>query len=265
MASSLRESTTSTDLPGAALLPVSFTLLNGLDLKARYHSKRCGGDFFDVITTDSRVIFLLTDISGQRSEGCSLAVSVQNTFRKRAQELFELPGANESDAIAELAHDVNRSLIEAAQGVRYAPAFLGCFNLPLGVLTYHNAGRLLAIFCDRDTSRVLDSGGIPLGLFTHITYEPAVLAFEARAKLLLVTKGVTESRRGGTEFGAERVAQVLKSSTDSASELCDAVLQEAYNFGNSPWSRLYDLFHPGGHHSPDDLTAMALVRTPYRG
>ena len=256
----------STDLPGAALRPVNFTRLDGLDLKALYHSKRCGGDFFDVVAAGSRAIFLLTDISGQRSESCLLAATVQNIFRKRAVDLFESPSANESDAIAELAHDVNRSLIEAAQGVRYAPAFLGCFNLPLGVLTYHNAGRLLAIFRDKESSRVLDSGGIPLGLFTHITYEPAVLAFEPQAKLLLVTKGVTESQRGGTEFGAERVEQILENSaSDSAAEICDAVLREAYDFGNSSWSRIYDLLHPGKQHNHDDLTAMALIRTPLAG
>ena len=50
---------------------------------------------------------------------------------------------------------------------------------------------------------------MPLGLFTHVTYEPAVLAFEPGDKLVLATKGVTESRRGTTEFGAKRIERVL--------------------------------------------------------
>jgi serine phosphatase RsbU (regulator of sigma subunit) len=208
------------------------------------------------------VIFLLTDIAGPRSEAHTIAAEVQNAFRQGARDLFESPGANESDAIAALAHEVNRSLIDAARGVRFAPAFLGCFNLTLGILTYCNAGRLLAMFSDAESVRLLERGGFPLGLFTHATYEPAVLAFESRDKLLLVTKGVTESRRGAAEFGMERVARLFENSNaDSASEICDTVLQEAYDFGNSPWVRVCDFLRPGKRRRHDDLTAVALVRT----
>ena len=70
--------------------------------------------------------------------------------------------------------------MEAANGVLFAPTFLGCFNSTLGILTYCNAGRVLAIFRDATSVCVLERGGIPLGLFSHVTYEPAVLARGAR-------------------------------------------------------------------------------------
>jgi serine phosphatase RsbU (regulator of sigma subunit) len=160
-----------------------------------------------------------------------------------------------------LAHDVNRALIEAAHGVRFAPAFLGCFNLTLGILTYHNAGRLLAIFHDAGDVRVLEAGGIPLGLFTHSTYEPAVLAFEPHAKLLLVTKGITERRHGSTTFGIDRIRRILENSkSDSAAEICEVVLREAYEFGHHPWSRVSRLLHPRKQPCNDDLTVVTLVR-----
>jgi serine phosphatase RsbU (regulator of sigma subunit) len=249
------------DITGSTPLPVNLPQLEGLDLKARYHSDRCDGDFFDGVAIGSRVVFLLMDIAGRRAETHPIAVEVQNVFRTRAQDLFELPEANESDAIAQLALDVNRSLIEAADGVRFAPAFLGCFNLTLGILTYHNAGRIFAVFHDANSVRVLEPGGIPLGLFTHSTYEPAVLAFEPRSKLLLVTKGITERRRGAAVFGGERVRRLLQnSSADSASRICEAVLREAFDFGNHPWSRVYDFLHLRKPCRRDDLTAVALVR-----
>ena len=98
-------------------------------------------------------------------------------------------------------------------------------------------------------------------LFTHATYEPAVLALESRDKLLLVTKGVTESRRGAAEFGVERVARLFENSNaDSASGICDTVLREAYAFGSSPWARVYGFLRPGKRCRHDDLTAVALVR-----
>src|ERR1700757_1031883 len=105
--------------------PVDLPQLEGLDLKARYNSDRRGGDFFDGVVAGCRVGFLLTDIAGRRAETHPIAVEVQNVFRTRAQELFGAPDANESEGIALLARDVNRSLIEAAHGVRMAPAFVG--------------------------------------------------------------------------------------------------------------------------------------------
>ncbi len=237
-------------------------ILEGLELEARHHSERYGGDFFDGLAIGSRVIFLLTDIAGRRSEAYTIALEVQSAFRKRARDLFEPAGINESEAIAILAHDVNRSLMDATHGVHFAPTFFGCFNLTLGILTYHNAGRLLAVFRDGEGVRVLDPGGIPLGLFSHITYEPSILAFEPRARLLLVTKGVIESRQGSTEFGTERIKRLLESTpTYSAAEICDAVLKQAHDFRNSPWSRVYNVLHPGKQRWNDDLTAVALVRT----
>jgi serine phosphatase RsbU (regulator of sigma subunit) len=246
---------------GSTPCPVNLTKLKGLDISARYHSDRCGGDFFDGLTIGSRLVFLLTDIAGPRSEAHAIAAEAQAAFRQRACELFAPADANESDSLAVLAHDVNRSLMEAANGVRFAPTFLGCFNSTLGILTYCNAGRVLAVFRDKKDACVLERGGVPLGLFTHVTYEPAVLAFEEKDKLLLVTKGVIESRRGATEFGAKRIERLLEHSNgDSASEICDTVLREAYEFGNHPWSRVYNLLHSRKQRNSEDLTAVALVR-----
>ena len=185
--------------PHPAPYPADLGKLEGLDLMARYRAGRRGGNFFDGLTIGERVVFLLTDIAGARAEARALALDVQTAFRRYAPELFGPSGANESEAIATLAYELNRSLIEAARGVHFAPAFLGCFNLALGVLTYHNAG-LLAVFHDTEGARTLQSGGMPLGLFSHNTYEPAVLAFEPGARLLLVTKAVIESPGRGSSL-----------------------------------------------------------------
>jgi serine phosphatase RsbU (regulator of sigma subunit) len=247
-------------LAGPTPRPADSPQFEGLDLRAGFNSDGRGGDFFDGLAIGSRVVFLLTDVAGRQPETRAIAVQVQHEFRTRAHVLFEPSDANESEGIAALAHAVNRSLIDAAHGVRFAPAFLGCFNLTLGTLTYHNAGRLLAVFHDAQGMRVLESGGIPLGLFTHNIYEPAFLAFEPRAKLLIVTKGITERRRGATRFGNERVMQSLQNSnTDSAAKICEAVLQEAYDFGHRR-SRVSGLLRMRKRHSSEDLTAVALVR-----
>jgi serine phosphatase RsbU (regulator of sigma subunit) len=249
------------DAAGPTPCPVKLTKLEGLDISARYHSDRCGGDFFDGLTIGSRLVFLLTDIAGPRAEAHAIAAEAQVAFRQSALELFSPAAANESDAVAALAHEVNRSLMEAAGGVRFAPTFLGCFNTTLGILTYCNAGRVVAVFRDARSVCVLERGGVPFGLFTHVTYEPAVLAFEPQDKLLLVTKGVIESRRGGNEFGAQRIERLLEHCHgETAAQICDKVLRQSYDFGNHPWSRVQDYLNSRRPRRDDDLTAVVLVR-----
>ncbi len=260
MATSLSESGSPSGLPGPSPHPVNLPQFESLDIQARYHSPRCGGDFFDGVALDSRVVFLLMDIAGRRPETHAIAVDVQNVFRTRAEDLFKHSDANESEGTALLAHEINHSLIEAAHGVRLAPAFLGCYNLTLNILTYHHAGHLLAVFHDAEKTRVLEPSGIPLGLFTHSTYEPAVLGFDRHAKLLLVTKGIIEGRHGPTVFDDERISLLLDNSTADSVSICEAVLRVADDSENHPKSRVYDFLHPHNQRHCDDLTAVALVR-----
>ncbi len=246
---------------GPALLPVVWSQFDGLDLYASHHAQWRGGDFFDALSVGQHVLFLLTDIAALQPQVQDVASDVRNIFRQRAQEIFEGPDVNESNALAELAHAFNLALIEAAHRVLSAPTFLGCFNLTHGILTYCNAGNLLALVRSVGGVRVLDSSGISLGLFTHTTFEAVVLALQEGDAVLVVTKGVTESRRGGTEFGVQRVTRTLRNTTAaSASAICEAVLHEAHEFSHHPWSRFVSLFQKSKGCNQDDLTALALVR-----
>jgi serine phosphatase RsbU (regulator of sigma subunit) len=246
---------------GPALVPVNWSQFEGVDLYARHHGQCRGGDFFDALSVGQHVLFLLTDIAALQLQAQEVVSEVQTIFRQRVQELFEGPDVNESDALAELAHAFNLALIEAAHGVHFAPTFLGCFNLTHGILTYCNAGNLLALVRSEGNARVLASSGMPLGLFTHTTFEAEILALQVGDALLVVTKGVTDSRRGGTAFGVQRVTRTLRNTTAaSASAICDAVLHQAYDFSHHPWSRFLGIFQNGKGCNQDDLTALALVR-----
>ncbi|MGB8537602.1 MAG: PP2C family protein-serine/threonine phosphatase [Acidobacteriaceae bacterium] len=244
----------------STLLPVVWSQFKDVDLHARHHSPCRGGDFFDAFPVGRHVLFLLTDIAGPQPQARELASQVQSAFRQKALELFAGSEVNESDALAELAHAFNLAVIEAAQGLRFAPTFLGCFNLTHGILSYCNAGNMLALVRSGGNVRVLESSGMPLGLFSHTTFEAAILALQPGDAVLVVTKGVTGSRRGATDFGLERVERMLKDATTaSASAICEDVLREAHDFSHHPWSRFLGLFQKNESRT-DDLTALALVR-----
>jgi serine phosphatase RsbU (regulator of sigma subunit) len=247
---------------GPALLPVLWPQVVGVDLYAGHHPQCRGGDFFDALTVSQHVLFLLTDIAAVQPRAQDVAAEVQSIFRRRAEELFAGPDVNESDALAALAHAFNLALIEAAHEVLSAPTFLGCFNLNHGILTYCNAGNLLALVRAEGSVRALEPSGIALGLFTHTTFEAAVLALHEGDALLVVTKGVTGSKRGGTEFGVQRVTRTLRDTTAaSASAICEAVLHEAHGFAHHPWSRFLSIFFQSKGRNEDDLTALAVVRS----
>src|SRR5260370_8978522 len=96
------------------------------------------------------------------------------------------------DPLGILAAEANQPTYEPAGGSRLAPTFLGCFNLPLGLLAYINSGGQPAIFRDSDGTRVLGHVTMPLRLFTHPTFEPPIQPFEPAAPILPSTSGFLE-------------------------------------------------------------------------
>lgn len=232
----------------------------GLDFFALYDTVRAGGDFFDALTVGSRMIFLLTDIAGRRPETQTIAAETQDVFRRRSVEIFSAADTNLMDATAELVQEINHALIQASDGVRFAPTFIGCFDLTLGVLAYVNAGGQPAVFRDSDGTRLLPVVSVPMGLFTHLIYEPSIQAFEAGAMLLVVTKGVVETQHERIHFGIDRVVRLLQKLTaKSATEVCRSTLQAAHNFKKVPWYSIRNL-RPNGRRQAEDMTALALVR-----
>jgi serine phosphatase RsbU (regulator of sigma subunit) len=246
--------------PPRTPLPTALPPIKGLDLHARYHSSRTGGDFYDAVAAGPHIVFLLTDIAGTRDGAHSIAAAMQDTFRHRVPQLFTNELINMMDTIATLAHEVNTAIYNAAGGSRFAPTFIGCYHVPLGILAYTNSGGQPAIFRDSEGTRILGHVTMPLGLFTHLTFEPAIQAFEPGANMLLVTKGILESRRNQEHFGVERASEIVESATvASAFDLCGAVLKQAHDFRKQPWYSTANLPFA----KPDrveDLTALALIR-----
>jgi serine phosphatase RsbU (regulator of sigma subunit) len=241
--------------------PTALPPLKGLDLHARYFASRTHGDFFDAVAAGPHVVFLLTDIAGTRDPAHTIASAAQDIFRLRVPQLFTTEVINMMDTLGTIAHEINKSIYDAAGGSLLAPTFLGCYNLDLGLLAYINAGGQPAIFRDSEGTRVLGHVTMPLGLFTHLTFEPAMQAFEPGARLLLVTKGILEATHGREHFGLERVTALVETlPPGSAYDLCGAVLKQAHEFRKLPWYSPEKLpfVKPEAH---EDLTTVVLVRT----
>lgn len=247
-------------LPRPAVLPNR----DDLSVSALYRGSRLGGDYFDFVPINgTRMLFLLSDVAGQRDEAMDVAAALQDILAERARALLEDEDANVSDAVTALALELNRTVIQAAGGVRPAPTFLGCLDEQFGLLHYINAGHTPALVRSSSETVQLDSTGLPFGLFSHATHDAAVSVVASGSSIVLVSKGVIEATSGKQEFGAQRVREILETRQFfSAQQLCHDILESAVKFSDQP-SRFGPQFSIAGfrgNHDPNDMTIVCLMR-----
>jgi serine phosphatase RsbU (regulator of sigma subunit) len=233
---------------------------------ARYRVARKGGDFFDYAAAGTqRLLVLLLDIAGEREKALDIAAAVQDIFRNSA-DLMMSDEVNEPVALTHLLLDINRTIMEAANGVCHAPGFMGCYNELLGTLAYINAGHTPALLKDRGGINVLEANGLPLGLFSHATHDAQVCAMPSGSALVLVSRGLIEVKAGGEEYGLERVKAALQQAPmNTPDALCTYLLDDVKQFVESkPRHRLLGgRNNKVGEDDPlgvNDTTALALLR-----
>ena len=224
--------------------------LRDAEVAAVYYGQRQGGDFYDFVrVTAERVLFGLLDVAGSFEENRAIVTAAQSTFRDLGVSLFAKDDVNEADAMSELCLELNRTVLNTAQGVRACPAFIGCYNESLGVICYFNAGHTPGLVRDRNGIAELGATGLPLGLFSHATCEAPMVGLEPSAALLLVSRGIVEGKRRGREFGLQGVKDCFeRGSAASAKEICVSALDSVRQFmGTAP--------------THNDVTSLALRRS----
>lgn len=232
-------------LPERSPLPHTKTVEAG----AEYALARMGGDFYEFLElSPSRLVFALFDFAGKRDAAMEIAATVQDVFRDQVPRLFAADHANDNDGVAELALLLNRAILSAAGGVHHSPGFIGCLNELVGTVSYCNAGHTPGLLKHNAAVDLLPANALPLGLFSHATYEPEVRVLQPTAWLLLISRGLVESKYRGQEFGLERLREAVQSmEATNAPALCRQVLDRVEDFTRAP------LLH-------DDVTAVALLR-----
>jgi len=219
-------------------------------MAAVYYGQRRSGDFYDFLRiSPPRVLFGLFDIAGDLEGTRGIAIALQQKFRSSGARLLESGDANDAESILDLWIEMNRAVMNTAGGVHSCPAFLGCYNDELGILSYVNAGHTPGLLRDQRDIGELEATALPLGLFSHSVPDSSVVALRPGDALLLVSKGVVEAKYRGEEYGIGRVREYLDQARfETAHETCVGIL-----------SRVQQFMCTAPTHN--DVTALSLVRS----
>lgn len=193
---------------------------DGIRYAARCQQLRAlGGDCYDFLPLDdNRVAFAIGDASGKSLPAALMIANVQSSLRTAAFFVGQEPSA--------VLGAVNRQLHTASMADRFATLFYGVFDRATHTLSYANAGHNPPLVIRRDGSVAwLETGGLPLGLFTDSTYEEGVVHLHPGDTVIAYTDGVIEATNPlGDEWGAHGIRNAaVASKAQHAEELLDAI------------------------------------------
>jgi len=228
----------------AALFPA----MRGAEIGAIFSGQLKGGDFYEVVrVSPSRVLFGLVELHSRLRQSSEMPSALRRIFCDKGTQLLQSAEANEADALIELFNQLNHFVIERGFRAHSCPAFGGCYNEDLGTVCYFNAGHTPGLVRYSSGVSELASTSLPLGLFSHITPDPVMIALEPGAALLLVSRSVVVAETKGEEYGLARVGEALKNiHRASARDLCTVVLEGVQGFARKP--------------QHEAITALALIR-----
>ena len=140
---------------------------------------------------------------------------------------------------------LNYQLFHSTPAEKYATMFLGCYDATMQELTYCNAGHLPPIVL-RGNGRVsrLETSGTVAGLFEGATYDESRITLQPGDILIAFSDGVTEPEKESTEFGEERLIELVEQHRDQPLSSIGDVITRAV----ADWI--------GDAEQPDDVTVV---------
>src|SRR6266705_3290795 len=208
------------------LLPPRDPQLEGFDISAyNFPTEEVSGDYYDWVRIyDDQIGIVVADVSGKGVPAALLMAFLRASLRA-ASHIGYAPHISMSK--------VNYLLWESIESNQFVTAFYGILDATNRTLAYANAGHNPPLLKNADgTSRFLEQGEVPLGMFRDTRYYEHYLTIAPGELLVLYTDGVTEATNpAGEEFGPERLVRSVKAARDrSARELIDAVQRDVVDW-----------------------------------
>ncbi|HMI30531.1 MAG TPA: GAF domain-containing SpoIIE family protein phosphatase [Candidatus Limnocylindrales bacterium] len=204
-------------------------------------NKQVGGDYYDIVDIGSgSYLVTIADVAGKGVPAALLASMVQASVRTQAQD---------GKPVCEMMDRLNRLVFDATPDDRFATCFLARVSASGLSLSFANAGHNYPILLPASgAGRLLDFGGIPLGIHADCAYAETSTPLGPGDALILYTDGITDARnRLMEDYTEERLFQFAGDLPRdlSARQLLDAISADL------------SLFTQGAEQA-DDITLVAL-------
>jgi len=206
------------------LLPPKDIALESWDTRYRYEPVGAvGGDYCELIVPGDgkSLFFAVGDVAGKGVAASLLMTHLSAIFRS----LLSL-----DLSLADVVSRANRLFCESTAPAHYAT--LVCGRAAARGVELCNAGHCTPLLLQRDTTRRLDSSGLPLGLFSGGQYAVQQLAPGAGESLVLYTDGITEALDpSGDEYQEERLIGSLRDHFEQGADaMAEGVLRNVAGF-----------------------------------
>ena len=193
----------------SSLLPRRMPQIPGVTLAATYlaaaEKPEAGGDFYDVYQTPDGWGLAVGDVCGKGEEAAAVTAAARHAIRVLARRCADpaqvLAGTNEIVLADELALDggfVTASLAHLSWREGRLRAVLASAGHPAAVLLRADGG-----------VRMLDGGGLPLGLFPDPETATQELTLDAGDVLFLYTDGLAQARGPDRAYFHDRLTDEL--------------------------------------------------------
>jgi phosphoserine phosphatase RsbU/P len=179
-----------------------------------------GGDIFDVIETEGRVMLLLGDATGH-GIGPALSVTQVRAMLRMAVRL----GAGLDDSF----RHINDQLSDDLSANRFVTGFLGVLDTTQHQIAYHAGGQgpILHFHAATQEADLAAATTLPMGMMPIMKLKPPRLVpIEAGDVFAAITDGVYEyENEAGEMFGEARVVELIRrNATANAGDLLSTIV-----------------------------------------
>jgi PAS domain S-box-containing protein len=199
----------------------------GFDIAAStYPSDQTGGDYIDMIqAADGSCYLAIGDVSGHGLDAALVMAMTRAYVRS-----FAALGLD----VGEVLTRVNQVLVADLPEDRFVTLLLSRLDPRSKTLECASAGHPpgFLLNCTGDTEAVIDSTGLPLGLFSEAVFSTRTFLLESGHTLVLCTDGASEtSTADDEEFGCDRILDHVRAHLhEGAREIAEGIYHAARTF-----------------------------------
>jgi phosphoserine phosphatase RsbU/P len=207
------------------LLPPACPILKNAELASHFNPAHAiGGDMYDFLDYKApRACIIVSDVSGKGAPAALYAALVSGIIRSVA--------ATEPTP-AVLLSSVNGSLNQRRLDANYVVLCCALWDDEKKTMRVANSGLPRPIYCHAGHAHMIESAGLPLGMFSDAAYDETTIQAKSGDVFAFFSDGIVDaSNHRDEQFGRVRIEKVIAENADkNAQQIVDALFDAANKF-----------------------------------